>query len=113
MSFIPATNCKEEVQTYCRLEFNQTGTTSVYSSYEDCMSKKMQECDITDRGTNPTGDSAQPLSDSELNELNKQNQCYGVSPLKVSCWKNEYKWAAIIGGTLALYYILHKAGSLK
>ena len=109
MSLLPATSCKEGVEQYCNYCYDK----NLYSSYEDCMSKKMQECDITDRGTKPTGDSAQPLSDSELNELNKQNQCYGVSPLKVSCWKNEYKWAAIIGGTLAIYYILHKAGSLK
>jgi len=33
--------------------------------------------------------------------------------LKPRCWSNEGKWAAIIGGTLVLYYILHKTGSLK
>jgi len=29
------------------------------------------------------------------------------------CWSNQMKWGAIIGGTLALYYILHKTGSFK
>jgi hypothetical protein len=33
--------------------------------------------------------------------------------LKPRCWSNQMKWGAIIGGTLALYYILHKTGSLK
>ncbi len=33
--------------------------------------------------------------------------------LKPRCWSNGQKWAAIIGGTLVLYYILHKTGSLK
>jgi hypothetical protein len=103
MSLKPATSCKEGVEQYCNYGYDK----NLYSSYEDCMSKKMQECDTT--GDN----SAQPLSDSELNENVKQGECYGVSPLRVRCWKNEYKWAAIIGGTLALYYILHKTGSLK
>jgi hypothetical protein len=29
------------------------------------------------------------------------------------CWSNQMKWGAIIGGTLVLYYILHKTGSFK
>ena len=102
MSLLPATSCKEGVQQYCNYGYDK----NLYSSYEDCMSKKMQECDSS-------GDSAQPLSDSELKEIGKQSECYGVSPLRVSCWSNGQKWTAIIGGTLVLYYILHKTGSLK
>lgn len=110
MSLKPATSCKEGVWQYCNYGYDKT----LYSSYEDCMSKKMQECP-TDEFEVICNDGTKDVSNGVVAPcLNHGGEKHGTGLLIANKdLTSTQKWGLVVGLTLVAYFILYKAGSLK
>lgn len=118
MSLMPPTTCQEGVMQYCGYGYDR----NLYSSYDDCINKKMKDCPPT-TSTNSGYNSPNTevtCSDGTKDVANGDIlPCQGhggvktdAPPVKPLLTQTQKKWLAVIGITALAYVILYKAGSL-
>ena len=97
---MPPANCQEGVMQYCGYGYDK----NLYSSYDDCINKKMQECP------------SKEFQDDDIIEYHENVDIDETEVTEQTPSKDftvTQKWLAIIGITAVCYFILYKAGSLK
>ena len=115
---MPPTNCQEGVMQYCGYGYDK----NLYSSYDDCINKKMKECPSTTTTNSGYNNPEVTCNDGTKDVANGDSlpcQEHGgvkadttAPPSKPLLTQTQKKWLAVIGITAIAYVILYKAGSL-
>jgi hypothetical protein len=118
MSLRPAENCQEGVQQYCGYGYDK----KLYSSYDDCINKKMKECPpktIDSGGYNNPIDSSNPkgggggIPEDHTNDNNPRKDCAGgfYGDFRFHCWRKEAQVGFGLGSALFLGYGIYNKKS--
>jgi len=111
MSLRPAENCQEGVMQYCGYGYDK----KLYSSYDDCINKKMKECPpktIDSGGYNNPIDNSNTKGGGipEDNTNDSRKGCGGYN-FSFRCWRSEAQVGFGLGSALMLGYGIYKKKS--